>query len=128
MQINLDSPIYNIQYSDQLLFNYGLHSLEISWQQFGELEDTYFEGECKVNGMRVTTIPLSLVCRTNCRREIIGSVYVWHPLTDPKGDVKVAAAKEYNLKFLSWRWSENEDCNQVTRERWLQCISDGTSK
>lgn len=119
--------MYNIQYSDQLLFNYGLENLEISWQKYGELEDAYFEGDCKVNGMRVTTIPLSLVCRENCRREIIESVYVWHPLTEPNGNAKVAAADEYHLKFLSQRWSENEDCNQVTGELWLRCISDGTA-
>ena len=127
MQINLDSPIYKFKNSDQELFNYGLHNLEISWQKYGELENTYFEGECKVNGMRVTTIPHSLICRAKCRTAIMKSVYVWHPVSKSEGDAKVAVAEKYNLNFLSQRWSEREDCNQVIGEHWLECISDGTS-
>ena len=107
------------------MFNYALDELEIKWQKYGEMDDAYFEGECGVNGMKVTTISQNQVCRFNCRTEIMDSVYVWHPRSKTQGYLKMASAKEFNLVFLSEKWSTKRECDDSVGERWLECISDG---
>ena len=126
-KINLTLPIYTIKTSDQVLFNYALYELDIKWQKHGELDDAFYEGECGVNGLQVTTLSHNQVCRFNCqnRTEIMDSVYVWHPLSKSQADYKIAAAEEFNLKFLSENWTEHSKCDDLVGEQWLWCISDG---
>ena len=110
------------------MFNYALYELEIKWQKYGEMDnDVFYEGECGVNGLQVTTLSHNQVCRFNCqnRTEIMDSVYVWHPLSKQKGDYKIASAEEFNLNFLSKDWAEHFDCVDFVGKQWLQCICDG---
>lgn len=91
-QTNLDSPTYYFKNCNQEVFNCGLTNLEISWQSYGELENTHFKGECKVSDASVNSILHSLIVQAKCRKEIMERVYIWHPVSESNGNAKVVAA------------------------------------
>lgn len=105
-------------YSDQGRINYGLKALRVEWHS---LSDGSFEGVC-ANGLKVSTLSYSRVCRSNCMRNKMGAYYVWHKPAPRDGQSKMKAASQGNMWLLSTKW--NLDCVhlELKQQKWLECI------
>ena len=104
--------------SDQERLNYALDSLHVEWHRNGEI----IEGRCG-NGLRVTLLPLTYVCRKNCKRSELKSYYVWHKTGQKNGDSKRKAALDGRLWFLRDNWSTHCNSDELNRLEWLDCIA-----
>ena len=52
------------------------------------------------------------------------NVYVWHPRSKPQSHSKMESAEEFDLVFLSEKWTERRECDGAVGEEWLQyCAS-----
>lgn len=108
------------------MLNQVLSTLKVEWN-YHQSSDAV-DGECLRNGMQVTILPTTIMCRRTCSADLLDRVYVWHPLTQSKGnglDV-IKTMSENSLVFLSQDWSERCDSVALVSEAWLRCISNIT--
>lgn len=110
-------------FSDQERVNLGLRALHVRWElQPGALRDSKnVEGECS-NGLRVTLLPFSVACRSNCRRSERRSYHVWHKGGNRDGESKRKNAEAGGVWFLRDGWSMA--CRgEMVGKQWLRCIA-----
>ena len=105
--------------SDQLLFNYGLIALGVTWQR---ISGASYLGECR-NGMKVSTLPPSLACRVTCSSRLRDSVYIWHARSTQSGKAKVRMETRSGIMFLLPQWTTKCNGSSLVGVEWLHCIS-----
>lgn len=108
---------------DQVLLNYALKACNIQWQANGKkIANQSITGQCHNTGLKVTVLPQSEICRYNCGKE---GFYVWHRLTNKKGNIKRKTAKESGRWYLrdNWRSLRRKDTGKLKDTDWLTSIS-----
>lgn len=87
--------------------NYALDSCGIQWQEVGEsIQNHSIDGQC-LNGLRVSVLSQSDICRRECNSKGNRSgFYVWHQLSKKTGSDKVKMAQEGRVWFLRRNWRE----------------------
>ena len=93
---------------DQRLMNRALTRSVIKWQEGRNVTLQTIDGECP-NGLRVTVLPMSKICRRNCvplstLKERSHWPYVWHILSEKKGEMKKEASMQGNTWWLRQDW------------------------
>lgn len=112
------SKIQPKSFSDQGRINYGLEALQAKWSR---LDDGTFEGEC-ANGLRVSALSYSHVCRSNCNKRKSSSYYVWHRPASRNGKSKIKAAVQGNIWLVSPQWNSTCENSYLKEHLWLKCI------
>lgn len=105
-------------FSDQGRINYGLEALQIKWHS---LDDGTFKGEC-ANGLKVSTLSYSHVCRSNCNKKKLNMYYVWHRPASRDGQSKIKAAAQGNIWLVSPQWNSTCENSYLKQYMWLKCI------
>ena len=73
---------------DQVKINYALDSCNIEWLSKGRsIENQAISGKCRQNGLTVTVLPRSLICRKCAQYR--NSYYVWHGRSKRAVDMKM---------------------------------------
>ena len=85
---------------DQMFLNKALKSFQIQWQsKERNITDQFIDGQCP-NGLCVTVLPYSTVCRQSCL-SLSKTMHVWHMGTAKAQEDKMAAAKKGDVWFLN---------------------------
>ena len=88
---NIMSQTRNDTHDDQVKLNYALDGCNIEWLSKGrDIENQAISGKCRLNRLKVTVLPRSLICRT-CKHTK-NSYYVWHGRSKRAGDMKMKMA------------------------------------
>lgn len=114
---------------DQVKLNYALDSCNIEWLGKGRsIENQAVSGKCRLNGLTVTVLPRSLICR-NCRQDR-KSYYVWHGRSKRAGDMKMKTAiSGYTWYLRELAVKEDGTLNESGRTEklkgiaWLEAIA-----
>ena len=80
------------------------------------------EGVC-ANGLKVTLLPQSKVCRSTCNFAHKSSYTVWHKNGAKDGNSKKNGASAGHLWFLAKYWEEICIDGNMKGTEWLKCIS-----
>ena len=103
---------------DQTLLNNALMKCMIKWSG-KNIATTPIDGQCQ-NGLKVTVLPLSQICR-NCTDK---NSYVWHQLSEKKNSKKLSTAKKDDLWFLRKDWKlYSHNSKSLKGNEWLASIS-----
>ena len=100
--------------------NYGLRALKVEWE-LANPATNIVTGQCD-NGLKVTLLPYSFACRSNCRRSDRGSYYVWHKGGPRDGDSKRRNAQVGDVWLLKGE-GLSAGCRGQTGEAWLKCLA-----
>lgn len=123
------SEVYHQSFSDQERLNYGLKLLHIQWEQFDQSHVdnlvSSIEGVSD-NGLKVTLIPQSTVCRSTCNLARRSSYTVWHKGGARDGRSKKNGASAGYVWFLVNNWKQICKHDNVIGIEWLNCISSKT--
>lgn len=107
---------------DQLLLNRALNNCHIQWQSGDKnIEHEFIEGRCS-NGLRVTALPYSNICRYRCSSDLPPKHYVWHKAAPKKNMGKVAMAKKGRVWFLKNNWMSLIAIDGQRGTKWLHSI------
>ncbi len=125
------NSIHGKSFDDQTLLNNALAECKISWSSKGRtIRNDSMDGVCN-NGLKVTVLPYSNICRTSCDKILKGDertrqkLYVWHQLTRKSGKKKLKAAASANIWFLHWNKTGNPP-NSLKGTEWLASLATGT--
>ena len=118
--------------NDQIRLNHGLHHLHVEWEHDRQTnrqrqQDQPALGRSPSSDLSVAVLPLSEVCRFDCRAEFRGRYYIWHKGGSRDKKSKMKGAKQGRTWFLKERWSELH-ANMVVDvkgTKWLRRISTG---
>ena len=82
-------------------------------------------GNC-VDGLRVTVLPYSVICRTHCSAVLHDKVaskdlYVWHLLSFKTGNSKIKAALKSNVWFL--KANATNSSSSLKGTEWLASLA-----
>jgi hypothetical protein len=118
--------------NDQIRLNHGLHHLHVEWEHGKHTNrdrqhDQPALGRSQSSGLSVVVLPLSDVCRFDCRPEYRGRYYIWHKGGSRDKNSKMKGAKQGRTWFLKERWSElnSNMVVDVRGTKWLKRISNG---
>ena len=106
------------------MLNQVLSRLKVKWHQHQSSDAA--EGECLKNGMRISVMPSTVICRRKCSADFLDRVYVWHPQTKGQGNGMdiIKTMSKTDLVFISQQtWPKR--CDSEVGEAWLKCISTG---
>ena len=129
---NLLSQTRKDTFDDQVKLNHALDGCGIEWfSQERNIENQAITGRCtehKLNRLKVTVLPRSLVCR-RCEHKN-NSYYVWHGRAKRTGDMKVEAAMSGYTWFLKdstkmredGSLRESEDRREMKGLEWLKSL------
>jgi hypothetical protein len=114
---------------DQVKINYALDSCNIEWLSTGRsIENQAISGKCRLNGLTVTVLPRSLICR-NCMQNR-NSYYVWHGRSKRAGHMKKKTAISgfsWHLRELSVKedgaLKESGRTEKLKGKAWLKAIT-----
>lgn len=129
---NILGQTRNDTYDDQVKLNYALDSCNIEWfSQKRNIDNQAIAGKCakrKLNGLKVTVLPQSLICR-KCK-QYKTSYYVWHSRSKRAGEMKMKAAIAGYTWFLKnttvledGELRESEATKDLKAVKWLKAIS-----
>ena len=112
---------------DQILLNTALNNCHIQWQSRGrDIHNHPIDGQCD-NGLRVTVLPHSNICRYKCDasdQQGMSGVYVWHRLSKKSGSIKKFTAKESKVWFLRDDWNTLSNADKSLKDvEWLSALS-----
>lgn len=115
---------YEDCYDDQLKLNYGLKALDIYWSNNGSNYNTTTIYGRAVNGLRVSILPLNLVCRLEaCTLQKRRQLYIWHKGGHRTRKEKIDHAREGQTWFLRYQWNLMKETYQLTGVEWLSSIA-----
>lgn len=113
-------------FSDQERVNSALKLLHVQWNPFDRSQvrelHSPIEGVCP-NGLHITLLPQSIVCRNTCNSAYRGSYTVWHGSALKDGMTKKKKASEGHVWFLVKNWEESCKQSYLIKDKWLKCIS-----
>ena len=118
---SLWNSIKGDSFDDQALLNRALDHFNITWAgESKAISNTTVDGVCS-NGLRVTALPFSYVCRKSCRERDMDrkQLYVWHKLTRKEGWMKERGAMAAHVWFLK----SVMPVNSLTGITWLNSIT-----
>ena len=129
---NILGQTRNDTYDDQVKLNYALDGCNIKWFSQGQsIDNQAIAGKCtkrKLNGLKVTVLPQSLICR-KCKQHKT-SYYVWHNRSKRAGDMKMKTAIAGYTWFLKktivledGELRESEATKELRAFKWLKAIS-----
>ena len=116
-------------HDDQVKLNYALDSCNMQWLSKGRnIENQAISGKCRLNGLKVTVLPRSLICR-NCM-QYRNSYYVWHGRSKRAGDMKMKTAISGYTWYLrevrveeDGTLKESGKTEKLKGRAWLKAIS-----
>ena len=111
--------------NDQIRLNYGLDILNISWSGNEIIRDengTEAVGRC-YNGLNITVLPYSVICRYNCSPQHRDGYYIWHKGGDRDTQSKMAEAAKGHMWFLKENWKNISEDSSSQGTEWLRLIS-----
>ena len=116
-------------HDDQVKLNYALDSCNIEWLSKGRnIENQAISGKCRQNGLTVTVLPRSLICRSCLQYR--NSYYVWHGQSKRAGDMKMKTAISgytWYLRELTVKedgtLKESGRIEKLKGRAWLKAIS-----
>ena len=116
-------------FDDQKRLNYGLKLLDVQWKHFDRVRVhgidsliSSIEGVC-ANGLKITLLPQSQVCRIACNSAHKSSYTVWHHREEKNRNSKKNGASSADLWFLAKHWEEICTDGNMKQTEWLKCIS-----
>ena len=122
------NSIHANSYDDQRLLNHAVDRLNMTWDNHSKasIQNTIVNGVSS-NGLRVTVLPFSYICRTSCSKIMAWEIarkelYVWHELTLKRGGIKEKAAITAHVWFLK----SAMPVNALTGINWLTSITSPT--
>ena len=100
--------------------NYGLRALNVQWE-LADPATSVIAGHCD-NGLRVSLLPYSFACRSNCRLSERGGYHVWHKGGQRDGDSKRKNAEVGRVWLLKGEGLA-AGCRSEVGEAWLRCLA-----
>ncbi len=106
--------------TDQSVINYNLLKCGIHWNKGGKSVKTHpIDGHCQ-NGLKVTVLPLTQICRRCDKRR---TYYVRHQLSKKIGSEKKKVAQDQEEWLLRVDWRRKSREGKLKGNRWLASLS-----
>ena len=109
--------------NDQIRLNWGLEGLGVKWEGNTYDEDSAAFGTCRQNGLNVTVLPYSVVCRYGCLPQRRNQYYIWHKGGDRDKESKMSGALKGHTWFLRSDWKSTSYRSALSGRELLRSIS-----